>query len=51
MRDVEGHQERSPSRDLAGQDCLDAHRLRRADQVTLRAEVDRICMMPLTERG
>jgi hypothetical protein len=31
--------------DLVGQDGLDAHRLRRADQVALRAEVDRICMM------
>ena len=45
MRDVEGHQERSPSGDLAGQDGLDAHRLRRADQVALRAEVDRICLL------
>jgi hypothetical protein len=29
--------------DLAGQDDLDAHRLRRAYQVALRAVVDRIC--------
>jgi hypothetical protein len=43
LREVEDHQERSPSRDLTGQDCLDAHRLKRADQVALRAEVDRIC--------
>ena len=30
---------------LSGQVCLDAHRLRCADQVALRAEVDRICML------
>src|SRR5262249_17059785 len=36
LRDVEGHQERSPSADLADQDGLDAHRLSRADQVALR---------------
>jgi hypothetical protein len=29
--------------DRGGQDALGAHRLRRADQVVLRAEVDRIC--------
>jgi hypothetical protein len=43
LHDVEGHQKRSPSGDLAGQDGLDAHRLSRADQVAPRAEVDRIC--------
>lgn len=30
-----------------GQYCLDAHWLRRADQVAMRAEVDRICMLCL----